>query len=71
VRIVVSTGLPFVTVPDVTGMDEDDAIDQLRAAGLEIGNRIGRPNRPVLATDPPAGESVRQGTEVTIITRST
>ena len=71
VRIVVSTGLPMVTVPDVRGMDEDDAIAELEAAGLQIGDRIGRPNRPVLATDPPGGESVRQGTEVTIITRST
>jgi eukaryotic-like serine/threonine-protein kinase len=71
VRIVVSTGLPMVTVPDVRGMDEDDAIDELEAVGLVIGDRIGRPNRQVLATDPPGGESVRKGTEVTIITRST
>jgi serine/threonine-protein kinase len=71
VTIVVSTGLPLVTIPDVIGMDEDEAIATLEGAGLVIGDRIGRPNRPVLATDPPAGESVRQGTEVTIITRST
>lgn len=71
VTIVVSTGVPFVTVPDVRGMDEDDAIAELRDAGFRIGSRIGQAGRPVLATDPPAGESVRQGTEITIITRST
>ncbi|MBK5223993.1 MAG: PASTA domain-containing protein, partial [Acidimicrobiia bacterium] len=71
VRVVVSSGLPFVTVPDVEGMSEKDAVAELRAAGFGIGDRIGPPRRSVLATDPLAGESVRKGTEITIITRST
>ncbi|QGG94630.1 protein kinase domain-containing protein [Actinomarinicola tropica] len=71
VRVIVSSGLPFVTVPDVAGMDEDEAIERLEDAGLTVGTRVGPPRRSVLVTDPPAGESVRQGTEVTIYTRST
>ena len=71
VRVVVSSGLPFVTVPDVEGMPADEAIDRLEAAGLVVGGIEGPPRRDVLATDPPAGESVRQRTEVTIYTRST
>jgi hypothetical protein len=71
VRVVVSSGLPFVTVPDVLGMEEDEAIDVLEAAGLVVGDSFGPPNRPVLFTDPEPGASVRKGTVVTIYTRST
>ena len=70
VRVVVSLGRPFVTVPDVVGLDAADASDRLEAAGFVVVDTIGPPNRPVLVTDPPAGEVHRQGKAVTVITRS-
>lgn len=71
VRVVVSSGRPIVSVPDVAGMDADDAIDELEGRGLIVVGVLGRPNRPVLMTDPTAGSSVREGTEITIYLRST
>lgn len=70
VRVVVSLGRPFVTVPDVVGLDAAEASDRLEAAGFVVVDTIGPPNRPVLITDPPAGEVHREGKAVTVITRS-
>ena len=69
VEIIVSLGLPFVIVPDTNGMRGAEADDVLTAAGFVVVDTVGPPNGVVLATDPPAGESHRQGTEVRIITR--
>jgi len=69
VAVVISKGLPFVQVPDVVGMSAADAADALATAGLVVTDTNGPPNKDVLATDPPAGESVRQGTGVVIFTR--
>lgn len=71
VRVVVSSGLPFVEVPDVAGLSAGEAANLLEEAGFTIADTVGPPNRPVLVTDPPAGESHRKGTAVTIITRNT
>lgn len=67
VAVVVSLGLPFVEIPDVTGMLAADAATELEALGLVIEDTDGPPNRPVLITDPVAGTSVRQGTAIRII----
>ncbi len=69
VEIVVSLGLPFVTVPDVSGMSAVDAADALAADGFDVVDTVGPPNAEVLATSPPAGDSVRQGSEIVIFTR--
>lgn len=69
VQVVVSSGLPMVTVPDVSGLSESSAGEQLEEAGLVVGGRDGPARRLVRGTDPAAGESVRQGTTVDIITR--
>ncbi len=69
VQVVVSSGLPMVTVPDVSGLTESSAGEQLEEAGLVVGGRDGPARRLVRGTDPEAGESVRQGTTVDIITR--
>ncbi|MEZ5377506.1 MAG: PASTA domain-containing protein [Acidimicrobiales bacterium] len=69
VTVVFSTGKPFVTVPDVTGMSAADAADALQAAGFWVQDTEGPPNSEVLATNPPAGESHREGTAVVIFTR--
>lgn len=68
VRVIVSTGLPMVEVPDVSGLTESEAIDEIREHGLSVGSRIGPP-RNIRSTDPAAGTTVRQGTEVDLLTR--
>jgi eukaryotic-like serine/threonine-protein kinase len=66
VTIVVSAGVPLVTVPDVTGMKEDEATAALQAAGLTVdatkffGNKVRQQT-------PSPGESVEQGTSVKIL----
>jgi serine/threonine-protein kinase len=66
VTIVVSAGVPLVTVPDVTGMKEDEATAALQAAGLVVdatkffGNKVRQQT-------PAPGESVEQGTSVKIL----
>ncbi|TQN43465.1 serine/threonine-protein kinase [Blastococcus colisei] len=66
VTVVVSAGVPLVTVPDVTGMKEDEATAALQAAGLTVdatkffGNKVRQ-------QQPAAGESVEQGTAVKIL----
>ncbi|MDZ7678965.1 MAG: protein kinase [Acidimicrobiales bacterium] len=68
VRVIVSTGLPMVEVPDVSGLTESEAIAEIRDHGLSVGSRIGPP-RNIRSTDPAAGTTVRQGTEVDLLTR--
>ncbi len=67
--IVVSTGLPYLEVPDVVGLSAANAADKLEAAGFVVSDTNGPPNSPVLATDPPAGEFHRKGTSIVIFTR--
>ena len=69
VDIIVSLGLPFVEVPDVSGMSAVDAADALAADRFDVVDTVGPPNAEVLATSPPAGDSVRQGSEIVIFTR--
>lgn len=66
VTVVVSKGQDLVTVPDVRGKSYDDALAELEAAGLVGGDVAGRGNT-VRATDPPGGERVRRGTEVSML----
>ncbi|TKJ30460.1 Stk1 family PASTA domain-containing Ser/Thr kinase [Blastococcus sp. CCUG 61487] len=64
--ITVSAGVPLVTVPDVVGMNEAEATAALKAAGLQVeatkffGDRVFRQSVK-------AGETVEQGTKVTIL----
>jgi len=66
VTITVSSGLPLVTVPDVTGMKQDDAVAALQAAGLKtdatrfLGNKVRQ-------QEPKAGTAVEQGSTVKIL----
>ena len=69
VTIVVSSGKPKVTVPDVVGDDRDDAVVALRDAGLEpnvVEINSGREAGTVLATAPKAGDVVVEGTQVRV-----
>ena len=58
-----------VTVPDVRGLSEADALTELGGAGLEAGQRTRRTSSrvdagDVISTDPAAGVQVRRGTSV-------
>jgi len=69
VTIVVSSGKPKATVPNVVGQGRDAAVVALRDAGLEPN--VVPVNSPkavdtVLATDPKAGAVVVQGTRVRV-----
>ncbi|HWN21856.1 MAG TPA: Stk1 family PASTA domain-containing Ser/Thr kinase [Gaiellaceae bacterium] len=69
VTIVVSSGKPKVTVPDVVGDNRDSAVGDLRDAGLTpnvVPVNSPRPVDTVLATDPKAGEVVVEGTRVRV-----
>ncbi len=69
ITVTVSLGLPFVTIPDVTDLDVTEADQILTDAGLVVVDIVG-PLTTVLTTDPEPGETVRQGTEIRIITRN-
>jgi serine/threonine-protein kinase len=76
VRINVSsgegTGAPSerrVEVPSVTGQQQTEALEALRAAGLEGEVRFARSSQPrgrVLRQEPPAGNTVDQGSVVVL-----
>lgn len=68
VTVVVSKGPDVVPVPDMEGMTLDEAEAALEAAGLALGEFVGGGgNRTVVASDPPAGESVPRGSEVNLL----
>jgi len=69
VTIIVSTGVPKATVPDVVGMDYADAVDALNEVNLEARKREVFSNKPegqVVAQNPPSGEVVDEGTAVVL-----
>lgn len=74
VNLTVSGGPGQVEVPDVTGQPRDEAEQAMDEAGLgvsvETRNSSDVAVDAVIETDPPAGESVRRGSEVTLIVSS-
>jgi beta-lactam-binding protein with PASTA domain/tRNA A-37 threonylcarbamoyl transferase component Bud32 len=69
VTIIVSTGVPKTTVPDVVGMDYADAVDALNEVNLEARKRevfSKKPDGQVVAQDPPSGDVVDEGTTVVL-----
>jgi eukaryotic-like serine/threonine-protein kinase len=72
VTIVVSTGRPQVTVPDVVGIGEDRATARLSAAGLSAARQERPVTEPaddgvVIEQRPGAGTEVDQGAQVVIV----
>ena len=61
----------LVTVPELVGLREADAVDTLRKAGLARGDRSTRPDDDnvgrVVEQDPESGAEVERGTAVAII----
>jgi serine/threonine-protein kinase len=69
VDIVVSLGKPEVQVPYVVGQPRAAARDALRAAGLKVTAtevESDEPKGQVISTEPAAGQSVAEGTTVTL-----
>ncbi len=66
------TDTPFA-MPDVSGMSQQDASDELTAKGLTVSPDIVAEANPefesgtVIRTDPPAGQEVQQGDVVTLV----
>ena len=70
VKLIVSTGVKTVVVPNVLGLDRVTATAQLRKAGFVVNANprdSDEPEDQVLEQDPGAGEEVEVGAEVTII----
>jgi serine/threonine-protein kinase len=74
VNLTVSAGPGQVQIPDLAGQTRDAAEQVLDDAGLGVAvettpsNDV--PSDTVIETDPPAGESVRRGTQVTLVVSS-
>ena len=69
VDLVVSLGKPEVQVPYVVGQPRAAAQDALRAQGLKVTAtevESDEPKGQVISTDPAAGQSVAEGTTVTL-----
>jgi eukaryotic-like serine/threonine-protein kinase len=72
VDIVVSTGTETTTVPDLVGREEEDALADLRGAGLVAGERTREFSSEVdagdvISQDPPAGDEVPLGSRVSYV----
>lgn len=74
VNLVVSGGPGRAQVPDVAGLPRDDAQQKLDDAGfgvaVESRESDSVPEDSVIETDPPAGESVKRGSTVTMFVSS-
>ncbi len=69
VTLLVSTGPPKTSVPDVVGMDYADAVQALDDASLNAKKNEVFSQKPVgqvIAQDPPAGDRVVEGTEIVL-----
>ena len=69
VELIASTGVKTAVVPNVLGLDRVSATTQLRRAGFVVNANprdSDEPEDQVLEQDPPAGEEVKIGTEITI-----
>jgi serine/threonine-protein kinase len=69
VTLVVSTGFPQTTVPDVVGMTYEEAVDELTRAGLDakrVERFSDRPVGEVISQDPKPNTQVREGSVVQV-----
>ncbi|MGF1663978.1 MAG: PASTA domain-containing protein, partial [Kineosporiaceae bacterium] len=74
VALVISTGPAQVAIPDVEGLDVDEAREVLRDSGLELGEIAARdsplPRDRVIRSDPAFGEVAVEGTPVSLVAAS-
>jgi beta-lactam-binding protein with PASTA domain/tRNA A-37 threonylcarbamoyl transferase component Bud32 len=69
VTLLVSTGPPKTSVPDVVGMNYGDAVQALNDVNLKATKHevfSPKPVGKVISQDPPAGEQVVEGTEIVL-----
>lgn len=72
VKVYISTGPSSLAVPDVSGKTEQEAVDLLTAQGLQVSanrqddDNPAFPQGQVTKTDPPAGQAVAAGSQVTL-----
>jgi beta-lactam-binding protein with PASTA domain len=69
VNVVVSSGKPKVTVPDLTGYTGREAEDELGARGWDVSAIEGPTTGAVIGTDPPAGSVRDKGSPIRIFTQ--
>ncbi len=69
VDVIVSDGPAPRAVPNVIGLDVSEATKILQDAGFVVTGVQGNVAKPVLATDPPAGEVHAYGSEIVIATQ--
>lgn len=67
VTLLVSAGPEPVEMPDIVGLQLDEAIDVIEELGLVWIDETGTPGEEVIGSLPPIGAVVDVGTEVTII----
>jgi beta-lactam-binding protein with PASTA domain len=67
VTLIVSAGPEPVEMPDIIGLQLDEAIDVIKALGLIFIDTTGTPGEEVIGSVPPIGAVVDVGAEVTII----
>ena len=72
----VSSGPPLVEVPDLLGMNEEELPSALAEARLELGEvtrelRLMMEEGEVVSQTPPAGDSLRAGSEVDVVVVTT
>jgi serine/threonine-protein kinase len=68
VTIMVSQGPEPREIPNVIALSVEQATAELEELGFVVTGILGSPSLPVLATDPPAGETHLPGTEIVIAT---
>lgn len=72
VQLTVSLGVQMLTVPEVAGAAQDEAVAQLRDAGFSISDPVEEAYSAevdkghVIGTDPEPGEEIRHDTPVTV-----
>lgn len=72
VNLVVSSGLPSLTVPDIYGLDQTDAIEAIETVGLVVGAIGSAPSNlvppgTVMVQNPSAGTPVAAGSIVSFV----
>lgn len=72
ITVIVSSGPPMVTVPDVVGMPFDEAVKTLEDLGFTVDTDTNIPDRlwgafDVESQDPPGGEERPEGSTITIV----
>jgi len=67
VTLIVSAGPEPVQIPDIIGLQLDEAVDAIEELGLIFVDTVGTPGEDVIGSIPQPGETVDVGTEIVIV----